>query len=66
VGAYLSDVCGTGAGKRYIWRCECCDGVGESEGLSECVWGFTRVSDGEKCVVVSSPSFSLIGVVAKS
>jgi hypothetical protein len=63
VGAYLSDVCGTGAGKCYIWRRECCDGVGESEGLSECV---TRISDGEKCVVVSSPSFSLIGVVAKS
>jgi hypothetical protein len=53
VGACLPDVCCNGASKRAVWSSECCDGVSETEGLPECVWGREGVVYGEERVVVS-------------
>jgi hypothetical protein len=59
VGAHFPDVCCAGASKRSIWSSECCDGVGEAEGLSECVWQCERVVYSQERVVVS---FSGLGL----
>jgi hypothetical protein len=43
VGAYFLDLHCARTSDGRVWCCERCDGVGEAERLSECVWRFEGV-----------------------